>query len=126
VSSADTGRFYLDEDVPVSAAQIARGMGLDVVAAAEVGARARSDMEQLALAAAESRMVVTYNRDDFIEVTTQALAAGRPHAGVLVVVSTVPRDGAAIAHALRRWSEKRAPLQPYELQYLSGWSANDA
>ena len=114
-------RFYLDEDVPPSAAKIARAMGLDVVAAVEVGPLPRADPEHIALAAAEGRAVVTYNRDDFLEYTIDFFAAGKPHAGVLVVVRGMPRVGEAIAHALKKWCEERPPLQPYELQYLPAW-----
>jgi len=122
---AEGWRFYLDEDVPPSAAPIGRALGLDVVAVAEVGHFGGADAEQLAWAAGHRRVVVTYNRDDFLELTRSALAAGKPHAGVLIVVPTVRRQGAAIAHALHRFSTGRPPLQPYEVQFLSGWSADD-
>jgi predicted nuclease of predicted toxin-antitoxin system len=118
-------RFYLDEDVPPSAARIARGMGLDVVAAAEVGPLPRKDPEHLAIAAADRRVVVTYNRNDFQKATLDFFAAGKPHAGVLVVVRSIPRDGAAVAHALQTWSAGRRPLQPYEVQFLPPWRATD-
>jgi len=120
---AESRRFYLDEDVPPAAARIGRELGLDVVAVAEVGHLGWPDVEHLAWAAAQQRIVVTYNRDDFVELTRAALAAGKPHAGVLVVVSSVPRQGAAVAHALQRFSAGRPPLQAYEIQFLSGWSA---
>lgn len=119
---AEIWRFYLDEDAPVSAARIGRAMGLDVVAAAEVGPPGRADAEHLATAAAQSRVMVTYNRDDFLRLTVQALASGKPHAGLLIVVPTVPRQGSVIAHALQRWCATRAPLQAYEVQFLSAWS----
>jgi predicted nuclease of predicted toxin-antitoxin system len=114
-------RFYLDEDVPPAAAIIARAMGLDVVAATEVGPLPRTDPEHIALAAADKRAVVTYNRNDFQRFTKDCFAAGRPHAGVLVVVRSIPRDAAAVAHALQTWCAGRLPLQPYEIQYLSAW-----
>jgi predicted nuclease of predicted toxin-antitoxin system len=122
---AERWRFYLDEDVPPSAAHIGRALGLDVVATTEVGHAGWPDAEQLAWAAAQARIVVTYNRDDFIELTRSTLAAGKSHTGVLIVVPTVPRVGHVIAHALERWSVGRAPLQLYEVQFLSAWSAND-
>lgn len=118
-------RFYLDEDVPPAAARIARGMGLDVVAAVEVGPLPRTDPEHLAIAAAEGRVVVTYNRDDFQQYTLDFFAAGKPHGGVLVVVRSIPRNGAAVAHALKDWCERWGPLQPYEVQYLSAWQPRE-
>jgi predicted nuclease of predicted toxin-antitoxin system len=122
---AESWRFYLDEDVPPSAAQIGRDLGLDVVAVAEAGLRGREDVEQLEWAAARSRVIVTYNRNDFLELTRSRAATGKPHAGVLIVVAGVPRRAAAIAHALQRFSAARPPLQAYEVQFLSAWSAGD-
>lgn len=116
-------RFYLDEDVPPSAAEIGESLGLDVVAARGEGHLGWSDEAQLRWAAGEKRVLVTYNRNDFLELTRASFGAGKPHAGVLVVVPTLPREGAAVAHALQRFSASRSPLQPYELQFLSGWSA---
>ena len=122
---ADGWRFYLDEDVPPAAAEVGRGLGLDVVSTNEEGHRGWSDEKQLAWAAGQSRILVTYNRDDYLELTRVALAAGKPHAGVLIVVSSVPRKGAAVAHALLRFSSGRARLQAYEVQFLSGRSADN-
>lgn len=114
-------RFYLDEDMPPAAARIGRALGLDVVAAVEVAPLPRPDPEHLASAAADRRAVVTYNRNDFLDHSAAFFASGKAHAGVLVVVPTVPRIGQVLAHALQSWCADRAPLQPYEIQYLSGW-----
>jgi hypothetical protein len=118
-------RFYLDEDVPKSAATIGRALGLDIVSADEVGPIPQPDTEHLAIAAADGRIVVTYNRDDFLEATRDAFAAGLAHAGVLILTHRLPREGARVAHALVRWSmaaPKRygpPPLQPYAVDFLS-------
>jgi hypothetical protein len=125
MSDPPAHRFYLDEGMPSSAAQIARGLGLDVITAGEVGSIPRSDAEHLAAAAAQGRAVVTYNRHDFLKLTADCFAAGKRHAGVLLVVSTVPRLGSVLAHALERWSADRAPLQAYEVQFLSAWPPVD-
>lgn len=111
--------FYLDEDVPHSAAKIGRDLGLDVVSAREVGPIPRPDAEHLTAAAAAGRIVVTYNRNDFIALTHDAFAAGKPHTGVLILTRKLPRDGARIAHALVRWAAARGTLQPYEIDFLS-------
>jgi hypothetical protein len=124
MSDPPAHRFYLDEDMPPSAAKIGRALGLDVVAAVEVAPLPRADPEHLASAAADRRAVVTYNRNDFLNYSRAFLAAGKAHAGVLVVVPTVPRIGQVLAHALQSWCAGRAPLQPYEIQYLSGWRAD--
>jgi hypothetical protein len=122
---ADGWRFYLDEDVPPLAAEVGRGLGLNVASVNEEGHRGWPDEKQLAWAASQSRILVTYNRDDYLELTRVSLAAGKPHAGVLIVVPSVPRKGVVIAHALQRFSSGRTPLQAYEVQFLSGWSADE-
>ena len=104
---------------------IARGLGLDVISAADAGPVPRSDAEHLAAAAADGRIVVTYNRDDFIELTRDAFAAGRPHAGVIIVTRRIPRDAVRIAHALGRWAVAASarygppPLQSYTIIFMS-------
>lgn len=112
--------FYLDEDVPRLTAEIGRQLGLDVVSSGEAGRNGASDIEQMAAAAAENRILVTYNRNDFIAITREAFAAGQPHAGVLVLTYRLPRDAARIAHALARWAAANHRLQPYEIAFLSG------
>lgn len=118
-------RFYLDEDVPKDAATIGRSLGLDVVSADAIGPLPRPDVEHLAIAAADGRIVVTYNRDDFLEATRDAFAAGRPHAGLLILTHKLPRDAARVAHALLRWAVAAPqrhgppPLQPYMVDFLS-------
>lgn len=114
-----SARFYLDEDLPYTAATVARSLGVDVIAAVEHGPTPRPDGEHLREAAAQGRIVVTYNRNDFIEETRDAFAAGKPHAGVLILTYRFPRDPGRIARALQRWSEANGPMQPYEIQFLS-------
>jgi hypothetical protein len=106
-------RYVLDEDVNPEAAVVARGLGLDVISAHEVGRRGLSDPEQLDLAFAEGRALVTRNRDDFLRLARTAYASGRSCAGILVVPATVPnRDGPRMAHALKRWDEHHANTPP--------------
>lgn len=118
-------RFYLDEDVPKSAAIVGTGLGLDIISAYDVGPTPRPDDEHLAAAAAAGRIVVTYNRDDFLQCTRDAFAAGRPHAGVIILTRKLPRDPARVAHALARWVVEAErtfggpPLQPYTVDFVS-------
>ena len=64
--------FLLDEDVNPSAAEIARGLDLDVVSVHEIGRRGLHDWEQLEFAVSEHRTIVTRNRDDFVKLTFAA------------------------------------------------------
>ena len=49
-------RFLLDEDLPPLAAEITRGLGLEVTSVHELGRRGIGDRDQLRFAAAEDRV----------------------------------------------------------------------
>lgn len=112
--------FYLDEDLSPRIAVIARGLGLDVVSATELGNTALSDAEQLTLAASAERCLVTENRSHFIRLTVMFFEGQLPHAGVLLVPDSLPTDHfSAIARALRRYSDEHAGTDmAYVVDYL--------
>jgi hypothetical protein len=119
VSGDEIRRFYLDEDVPGSAAVIGRSLGLDIVAALEVGPAGLEDVEHFDTSASQGRIMVTYNRDDFLDLTFAAFAAGKPHSGLIILTRKLPRDGAIVARALERWCREKPPLQPYGYDLVS-------
>ncbi|MBD0318742.1 MAG: DUF5615 family PIN-like protein [Gemmatimonadetes bacterium] len=101
----------MDEDLPGSAAEIARGLGLDAVSVHDLGRRGLSDPEQFEFAMREGRIMVTRNRDDFRRLVVAAFEASSPSPGVLVVPRSIPNNAPAhIAHALLRWHEAQAPF----------------
>jgi hypothetical protein len=118
-------RFYLDEDVPHGVASVGAALGLDIIPAKDAQpSLPQDDPVHLLAAASDQRNMVTYNRDDFIIATRDAFAAGGPHAGLLILTRKLPRDPARVAHALKRWVEKRIegggwPLQSFEIDFLS-------
>ena len=118
-------KFLLDEDIPPKAAEIARGLGLDAHSVIDLGRTGWSDAQQLSQAAEDQRVFVTYNRDDFIQLTKWAFQGGDAHTGVVIVPRSIPRkQPARLAHALARWSkalERRgdAPLTAYLCVFLS-------
>jgi len=104
-------RFLLDEDLPPRAAEIARGLGLDVVSVHEVGRRGRGDRDQLRFASREERIFLTRNHRDLIELTVEFYRAGEAYAGVLLVRRNLPNDRPGrIAHAAKRWADARADM----------------
>ncbi|MGI9179560.1 MAG: DUF5615 family PIN-like protein [Longimicrobiaceae bacterium] len=122
-------QLLLDEDVPPEAAEIARGLGLDVLSVHALGRRGWPDNEQLRAAAEEDRIFVTYNRNDFLHWTVEFFRTGQPHAGVLILSRSVPRDRPErIAHALQRWVEgmtarlEGKPLPAYHVGFVSASS----
>ncbi len=118
--------FLLDEDLTHRVAETARGLGLDMVSVHEVGRLELDDDDHLRWAAREGRIVVTRNRDDFIEWTTAFFQRGEPHTGVLIVPTALSiQRPERIAHAVRRWAESTherfgdRPLSPYFIDFLS-------
>lgn len=114
-------RFYLDEDLSEKIAQIARGMGLDIVAARECGNSGADDDSQLSFAAGEGRCLVTRNRDHFLALTVRFVEEGRPHAGVLVVPYSIPSDRfTLIARSIAQYDgDHPEGIYDYGLDYVS-------
>lgn len=115
-------QFLLDENLSPTVAEVARGLGLDVVGVHDVGRRGLADHEQLEFAAAQERVLVTRNRDDFIRLTVAFYQVGQPHCGVLIVPFSIPNhQPERIAHALREWADRwpddSAP-SPYFIDFL--------
>jgi predicted nuclease of predicted toxin-antitoxin system len=100
-------RYLIDEDL-TDVARVAKGLGLDMLSAQELGRGGWTDEQQLAQAADDGRCIVTANRDDFRRLTDEFAFQERPHAGVLVVAHTLRTRGAsAIAHALVAFDRTR-------------------
>lgn len=113
-------RFLLDEDLNPSIAEIARGLGLDVVSVHEIDRRGFPDEEQLRFATVEQRVLVTRNRDDFIRLTVSLFQTGELHAGLLIVPYSLPNNlPERIAHALKRWQERGGDPGPHFVDFLS-------
>ena len=82
-------KLYLDEDISPKICVILRKKGMDAVSAHETGMLEASDEEQLSFAAAEGRVMVTRNRDDFITLTVQFFEALKQHKGLIIVPHTI-------------------------------------
>lgn len=121
----DQPRFYLDEDVPYGAADVGASLGLDIVSAKDAqSSLPQDDPVHLRTAARERRIMVTYNRDDFLVATRDAFSSGGLHAGLLILTHKLPRDPSRVAHALSGWARSRKeagawPMQAYEVAFLS-------
>lgn len=120
-------RFLLDEDVNPAVAEIGRGLGLDVVGVHEIQRNGFDDELQLRYAAADNRIFVTRNRDNFITLTVDFFHAGHAHAGTLGclsshIASRMNNQPAHLAHVLHRWHERLAgdaPSLQYAIDFLT-------
>lgn len=100
-------------------AEVARGLGLDVVSVHEIDRRGYEDRAQLEYAAADERVLVTRNRDDFILLTVEAFQTGARHWGVLIVPRSLPNHRPEqIAWAVKRWHDGHADPGTHFLDFL--------
>ena len=78
-----------------------------------------ADEEQLRAAATDGRILVTFNRDDFIRLTIEAFQTTAAHAGVLVVPRSLPNhQPERLAHSLRRWKQDHPEPGSHFLDFL--------
>ena len=91
-------RFLLDHDVPETIARVLVRAGHEVNLLREVLPVDANDVQVLDLAAQRSLVLVTCNRDDFLE-----LASEQPHAGIIIIVRRRTRaaECAALLRLLR-------------------------
>lgn len=97
-----TPRLYLDEDVSTLAATMLRAEGFDAVSAHEVGTSGWTDERQLGYAAAEGRVLFSYNARHFDQIAKAAADANQRHAGILVSYQQYKTE--AISGLVRRLS----------------------
>ena len=113
-------KLYLDEDISPKVSVILRKKGLDAVSAHETDMLEASDEEQLSFAAAEGRVMVTRNRDDFITLTVQFFDDLKPHRGLLIIPYTIPGSECSKLATLLVKISKEYPqgLEPYTIEFL--------
>lgn len=110
-------RVYLDENVHGAVASGLRWRGYDVVTTIDAGRSGTSDDDQLRFAAAERRVLVTFDRGDFARLHAEYLASGRSHAGIVV-----SRQGAA-GPVVRALAELLGGRDASELENAIFWLA---
>lgn len=114
-------KFYLDEDLSPRIAEMLRRLGIDAVSAHNVNMAGASDGEQLDRAVQQGRCLVTFNRNDFIELSKMYLDTGRAHCGVVIVPYTFRgNEFNRIAKALLAFTSRNPKgLPPYTVAFLS-------
>jgi len=114
--------LYLDEDsVNRALIRALQARGVDVTNAIDSGQAGTDDIEQLRHAAAEGRVLLTYNIKDFSELHKELVAQGESHSGIILA----PQQRYSIGEQMRRILRIRNGLSSDEMkgrvEYLSGW-----
>jgi hypothetical protein len=98
-----------------------RARGVDVLTADEAGLIEHSDADHLGYAVSQQRVLCTYNVADFWALHGEYLAAGRSHAGLILM----PQQRYGLGEQLRRLLRLAATLSPEVMidraEFLSAW-----
>jgi Domain of unknown function (DUF5615) len=98
--------YYLDADISQRVAAIVRRLdpGIDITSAQELRHSRVSDADELALATAQGRCIVTRNHRDFAPLARAWLSEGREHTGMLFVPGSLANDNfSGLAAAIVRY-----------------------
>ena len=109
-------KLLLDEMIPAVVAEQLRAHDCDVEAVAERRElRGLADGEVFEYAQAAERTVVTYNRDDFLELDRRSRGENRRHGGIVILnPRRFPQDPASIGPLVISLDRLVASGLPYE------------
>lgn len=82
---------YLDEDVAAVVAPMLRARGHAARTVLDERRTGLSDRAQLEFATERGWVLVSHNREDFVRLATEFVAAGRAHCGIIVCTRRPPR-----------------------------------
>jgi predicted nuclease of predicted toxin-antitoxin system len=97
-------RLLLDEHFPPRIAATLRAQGFDVTCVIEQGRQQSADEEVWRQAILEERVVVTYDRDDFLALFNLFFTDGVRHPGLVIISSRTirPNDYGTLLRSLQR------------------------
>ena len=98
-----------------------RSRGIDVLTATDAGMIRRKDEEHLQLAAAEGRVLYSFNVADFHEIHSQWMAAGRIHAGIILAQQRRYSIGQQIRRLVRLIGSVNDEAMKNREEVLSQW-----
>jgi len=111
--------FFTDEDVYAAVANALRKAGWDAVSTPEAGRLGESDESQLAWAAGQGRVLVTFNVAHFAELHAAWMRQGRHHVGI--VVSSQRPVGDMLRRLLHLAGTLEADALQDRLEFLGDW-----
>lgn len=109
-------KLLLDEMISPVVAEQLRGRHRDVEAVSERRElRGVSDADLFGYAQTAERSIVTYNRDDFLELDRRYRSENRPHSGIVILNPTrFPQGPASIGPLVTSLDQLIASGQPYD------------
>ena len=115
-------RLYLDEDAMQHGLVIAlRARRIDIVTAAEAGMINKSDEDHLERAAAEGRVLYSFNIADYYALHFSWLARGRTHAGIVLAPQQRYSVGEQLRRLLDMLNKRTAVEMQSRIEHLSVW-----
>jgi predicted nuclease of predicted toxin-antitoxin system len=108
-----TIRFHLDENCHRAVAEGLRRRGIDVTTTPEAGLLSATDEEQAAYGLAQSRVILTHDRD-FLRLH----AAGTPHAGITYCDKDTQSIGDLIQGLVLIWEILEPDEMANRVEYL--------
>lgn len=111
--------FFTDEDLYASVAVALRKSGFDAVSTPDADRLGESDDSQLAWAAAQDRVLVTFNVAHFSALHSNWMCNDRHHAGILV--SSQRSIGDTVRRILHLAGTVDATEMLDRLEYLGDW-----
>ncbi len=95
--------------------------GIDVANAVDVGLAGQRDEVQLEFAAGDRRVLYSFNVGDFHRLHMRWLAAGRTHAGLVLVPQQTSSIGEQMRRLLRLSNEVPEAAMRDRVEFLSSW-----
>ena len=119
MNSKEVTRLFLNEDVHTRLAKALRQRGFDAITTVEAGMSGSPDEEQLAFAASQGRVILSFNRGDYARLHKRYAEHGWEHCGIIV------SEQYPIGELLRRVLNLLMSLSVQDmrnrLEYLSQW-----
>ena len=98
-----------------------RSRNVDVITALEAGMIEREDRAHLSFAAAEGRVLYTFNVRDFYALHSQVLLSGGSHAGLILVRQQQYPVGEQTRRLLKLIANKSAEEMISSVEFLTAW-----
>jgi hypothetical protein len=113
--------YFDDDSESTRVSQTLADRGFDVLRATDAGMRGKADREHLEFAGANSRVLVTANCGDFLQLHGEFLRSGQSHAGMVIVLQQHYSIGEQLRRLERLLRGKSAVEMRDWVVFLSDW-----